>query len=72
MSEPQSQLVNQPTATTIEPKLAASGTAGAASIVLVYIAEQAGLDLDAVTAAAFVTVASFVTGYIKRTRARRG
>lgn len=49
-----------------ERKVAASGQAGGASVVLVWLAAQLGLDMPAEVAAGLVGLAMFAAGYIKR------
>lgn len=48
------------------PKIAAVGVSGAASTVLIAIANAAGLDLSPEMSAAIVLLATFGAGYIKR------
>ena len=48
------------------PKVAAGGAAGAASIVIVYIAGQCGLEIPAEVASAIAVVIGFIGGYAKR------
>jgi uncharacterized membrane protein len=64
-------LVTQPTKAPTA-KLVASTTTGAAVLVVTWVAEQAGLALDAQTAGALVLVGAAVAGYLKRNRAARG
>ncbi len=47
------------------PKVAASGTAGAATIVLVWVLGQAGVSVPPEVAAAVTTLLSFAAGYLK-------
>jgi hypothetical protein len=51
--------------TTIHPKVAASGVAGAATILLVFVAEKLGLEVPAEVASSFTVLLSFAAGYIK-------
>lgn len=51
---------NKPT-----PKVAAAGTAGAATIVLVYIVGLLGLDVPPEVASAVTALLSFGAGYLK-------
>jgi hypothetical protein len=51
--------------TTIHPKVAASGVAGAATILLVFVAEKLGLEVPAEVASAFTVILSFAAGYLK-------
>lgn len=46
-------------------KVAAGGTAGAVSIVIVYIAGQLGVDLPPEVSSALTTIVSFAAGYLK-------
>ena len=48
------------------PKVAASGQAGAAALVLVYVANLLGLEVPAEVAAALVGLLMFAAGYLKR------
>lgn len=48
----------------ISPKATAGGTAAAATTVLVWIADQAGIDLPVAVAGAFITVVAFLASYI--------
>jgi len=48
------------------PKVAAGGAAGAASIVIVYIANQLGLDVPAEVASAFTVLLGTAAAYVKR------
>lgn len=50
----------------IHPKVAASGVAGAVTILLVYVAALVGLDVPAEVASAFTVVVSAAAGYMKR------
>jgi len=59
-------------ATEIDPKVTAAGVGGSAATVLVFVADLAGVELPPYVAAAVVTVAAFVAGYVKRTRVPRG
>ena len=47
-------------------KVAAAGTAGAASIVLVWLLGQAGVEVPAEVASALTTLIAFAGGYLKR------
>jgi hypothetical protein len=51
--------------TNIHPKVAASGVAGAATILLVFVAEKLGLEVPAEVASSFTVLLSFAAGYIK-------
>jgi len=55
---------------TMEPtqKVAAAGIGGAASVVLVYILGQFGLDVPPEVASAITTLAAFVAGYMTKER----
>jgi hypothetical protein len=48
------------------PKVVAGGIAGAVSILVVYGASLAGLDVPPEVASAFTVVVSFAAGYIKK------
>jgi putative flippase GtrA len=48
-----------------QPKVAAGGIGGAVTIVLVFIAGQAGVDVPPEVAAALSTLASFAAGYLR-------
>lgn len=48
-----------------EPKVAAGGAAGAVTIVLVYLASLAGLDVPPEVASAFTVLVSFGAAYLK-------
>ena len=48
-----------------KPKVVAGGVAGAFTIVVVYAAGLAGLDVPAEVASAFTVLVSFVAGYVK-------
>lgn len=48
-----------------QPKVAAAGIAGAASILIVYTATLFGVDVPPEPAAALAAVLSFAAGYIK-------
>lgn len=45
------------------PKVIAAGVAGSVTIIVVWVAGRAGIDVPAPVAAAFTTVLSFVAGY---------
>ena len=49
-------------------KVAATGVAGAAAVVVVFVAAQFGVEVPETVAGAFVLVASWLAGYIKRER----
>lgn len=51
--------------TMIQPKVAAGGAAGAASVVLVWVAGLFGLDVPAEVASAFTVLLSFAAAYLK-------
>lgn len=57
----------QPTKAPV-PKVAAAGGAGLATTVLVFVAEQAGVDLPPEVAGAAVALAAFLAGYLTRDR----
>jgi hypothetical protein len=48
------------------PKVVAGGIAGAASILVVYVASLFGLDVPPEVASAFTVVVSFGASYIKK------
>lgn len=48
------------------PKVAAGGIAGAASVVLVWLVSLAGVDVPGEVASAFTTLIAFGTSYLKR------
>jgi hypothetical protein len=48
------------------PKVAASGSAGAATILIVFIAGELGLDVPPEAAAALTTLLSFAAGWVKK------
>ena len=50
---------------TPQPKVVAGGIAGAATIVLVWAAGMAGVDVPAEVASAFTVLVSFAAGFIK-------
>ena len=50
----------------VHPKVAASGVAGAVTILLVFVADKLGLDVPAEGASAFTVVISAAAGYMKR------
>jgi hypothetical protein len=47
-------------------KVKAGGATGAASILVVYLAGQFGLELPAEVASALTTLVSFAAGYLRR------
>ena len=47
------------------PKVAAAGTGGALSIVLIYLLAQVGVDLPPEVAAAAATLVAFAAGYLR-------
>lgn len=49
-----------------KPKVAAGGAAGAAGILIVFIAGQLGLEVSGEVAAAITTLLSFTAAYFKR------
>ena len=49
----------------VNPKVAAGGVAGAVTILLVWIASMAGLDVPPEAASAFTSLVAFGAGYIK-------
>lgn len=49
-----------------QPKVVAGGVAGAVTVVLVWVAGLAGLDVPAEVASAFTVIVSFAAGYFKR------
>jgi hypothetical protein len=53
---------------TLEPtsKVAASAAAGAATVVLVFVAGELGLDVGPEVASAVTMLLAFVAGYLKR------
>lgn len=50
---------------TAHPKVQAAGTAGAASVLLVYVLARLGLDLPAEVASAITTLLAFAGGYLR-------
>jgi len=48
------------------PKVAAGGAAGSASIVLVYVLGQCGVEVPAEVASALTVLIGFAGGYLKR------
>ena len=46
-------------------KVAAGGIAGALSVMLVFVAAQAGVDVPPEVASAFTVLVSFFAGYVK-------
>lgn len=48
-----------------QPKVAAAGIAGSVSLILVWAAGLAGLDVPPEVAAAFTAILSFAAGYLK-------
>lgn len=48
-----------------QPKVAAGGIAGALTVVLVYAAGVAGLDVPAEVASAFTVLVAFAASYLK-------
>lgn len=51
---------------TVNPKVQASGLAGAVTILVVYVAGLAGLEVPAEAASAFTVLVSAIAGYVKR------
>lgn len=49
----------------VNPKVKAGGVAGAVTILVVYVAGLAGLDVPAEVASAFTVVVGTVAGYAK-------
>ncbi len=49
----------------VNPKVAAGGAAGAVTILLVWVAGIAGLDVPAEVASAVTVLISFVASYLK-------
>lgn len=49
----------------VHPKVAASGVAGAVTILLVYVAALLGLDVPPEVSSAFTVVVSAAAGYVK-------
>lgn len=49
----------------LHPKVQASGVAGAVTVLLVYVASLAGVDVPSEVASAFTVVVSFAAGYLK-------
>lgn len=49
----------------LNPKVAAGGTAGAATILLVWLLAQAGVDLPPEVASAVTTLIGFAAGWLK-------
>jgi biotin transporter BioY len=52
--------------TTIHPKVAAGGAAGAASIIIVFVLAALGLPVPPEVASAITTLLTFEAGYLKR------
>lgn len=50
----------------IDSKVKASGVAGAAATLVVFVASLFGLAVPATVAAALVTLVAFVAGYMKK------
>lgn len=50
----------------VNPKVQAAGTAGALTILLVWVAGLFGLDVPAEAASAFTVLVSTVAGYVKK------
>jgi hypothetical protein len=50
---------------TPQPKVVAGGIAGAATIILVWVAGILGVDVPAEVASAFTVLVSFAAGYLK-------
>lgn len=48
------------------PKVQAAGTAGALSVVVIWVAAQLGLQMPAEVGAGIAALAAFVGGYLKR------
>ena len=51
---------------TLNPKVAAGGSASALTILVVFIAAQLGLAVPPEVASAFTTLVGFAAGYAKR------
>lgn len=49
----------------VNPKVAAGGTAGAVTVVLVWALAQAGVELPPEVASAFTTLIAFAAGWLK-------
>lgn len=64
-------LINQPSAAPT-PKLIAGGSAGAALVILLWVAGLFGVDMPEPVAGAIVLLAALIAGYIKRDRANPG
>lgn len=50
----------------VNPKVAAGGLAGGITIILVWVAGLAGLDVPPEVASAFTVLVSSVAGYVKK------
>lgn len=48
------------------PKVAAAGIGGSATLILLWACRQAGVEMDELTANAFVVVGAVVAGWLKR------
>lgn len=48
------------------PKVQAAGTAGAATILVVYVAGLAGIEMPAEVASALTALLAFAGGYVKK------
>lgn len=59
------KLVDQPSAVPTE-KVAAAGIAGAITVILVWIAGEAGVVVPPEVASAFTTLVAFAAAYMKR------
>jgi putative flippase GtrA len=46
------------------PKVVAAGATGAVTIILVWLAGQAGIEIPPEVASSITTVCSFITGYL--------
>jgi hypothetical protein len=57
--------MDQPSAAPSD-KVTAAGAAGAASVLVVFVAGQLGLEVGPEAAAAIATLFAFVAGYVKR------
>lgn len=49
----------------VHPKVAAGGLAGAATVILVWVASLAGLSVPPEVASAVTTILSFAAGFLK-------
>lgn len=63
------KLVNQSSAAPTE-KVAAAGIAGSLTVLLVWLAGQAGIEVPPEVASAVTTLVAFVAGYLKRNKGK--